>query len=150
SKRVYSPRLYTDAIIDFLQSQVQHGPADVVALSLGSEFAARAAFERPDLVHSLTLISPTGFSAPDDQPDSYLYRAERLYGRFSFPLWSQAFYDLLVTPVSLRYFLKQSFAGPVDKDLLDYDFKSSHQPGAKNAPLYFVSGKLFSTDIRRE
>jgi len=164
SKRVYSPHLYTDAIIDFLQTQVQHGPADVIALSLGSEFAARAALERPDLIHSLTFISPSGFSAPDDEyPDghsddqsrqagqtSYFNRTERLYARFAFPLWRQAFYDLLTTPISLRYFLKQSFVGRVDQGLLDYDYATSHQPGAKNAPLYFISGKLFSPDIRRE
>src|SRR5437870_2223308 len=33
SNRAYSPRLYTDAIIDFLQTQVGE-PADVVALSI--------------------------------------------------------------------------------------------------------------------
>src|SRR5258708_1475236 len=129
SKRVYSPRLYTDAIIDFLQTQVQHGPADMVSLSLGSEFAARAAAERPDLVHSLTLISPSGFAAPDDEHAdtysseagraSYFNRAERLYGRVTFPLWRQALYDLLTTPISLRTFLKQSFVGRVDQGLLD-------------------------------
>ena len=37
-------------------------PADIIALSLGSEFAAKAALEAPELVHSLTLISPSGFS----------------------------------------------------------------------------------------
>jgi len=150
SNRAYSPQLYTDAIIDFLQSQVHQGPADVVAMSLSAEFAARAAFERPDLVHSLTLISPSGLSAHGDEPESFSYRAERLYGRFSFPLWSQAFYDLLTTPFSIKYFLKQSFVGPVDQGLLDYDYATSHQPGAKNAPLYFVSGKLFIPDIRQQ
>lgn len=46
SNRVYSPRLYANAIIDFLQTQVKGGAADVIALSLGSEFAAMAAKDR--------------------------------------------------------------------------------------------------------
>jgi pimeloyl-ACP methyl ester carboxylesterase len=146
SKRVYSPRLYTDAILDFLESQVTDGPVDVVALSLGSEFVARAALERPDLIHSLTLISPSGFSRRDKPRDT----ADRYYRGFSFPLWSQAFYDLIVAPASIKYFLKRSFQGKVDPGLIDYDYRSGHQPGARYAPLYFISGKLFSPHVREE
>ncbi len=153
SDRVYSPRLYADAIVDFLQSQVREtGGADVVALSLGSEFATRAAKERPDLFHSLALISPSGFSEPRSegrsQRASRSGRSSIFYSLFSFPVWSQAFYDLLVTPTSIKFFLKQSFEGPVDKGLMAYDYATTHQPGARYAPLYFVSGKLFSPDIR--
>jgi hypothetical protein len=32
--------------------------------------------------------------------------------------------------------------------LVDYDYATTHQPGARYAPLYFVSGKLFSPNIR--
>ncbi len=127
SNRPYSVRLYSDAIIDFLESQVKNGPADVVALSLSSEFAARVALERPDLDNS-----------------------DRLYAALAFPLWRQAIYDLLATPTSVKYFLQQSFVGPVDRGLIDYDYRTAHQPGARYAPLYFVSGKLFSPDIREE
>ncbi len=67
---------------------------------------------------------------------------------FSFRLWSQAFFDLLVTLPGIKFFLKQSFEGPVDRGLIDYAHASGHQPGARYAPLYFVSGKLFSPDIR--
>jgi pimeloyl-ACP methyl ester carboxylesterase len=152
SKRTYSARLYTDAIIDLLDTQVKGGPADVVALSLGAEFVARAALERPDLVRTLTLISPSGFSQRGNEKGTSQKAgannsADSLYNTFNFPLWSQAFYDLLATPVSIKYFLKQSFQGPVPKDLIDYDYATTHQPGAKNAPLFFVSGKLFSSDI---
>jgi len=60
-KRAYSPLIYITAILDFIETQVGE-PADVVALSLSSEFAARAALARPDWFNSLVLISPTGFS----------------------------------------------------------------------------------------
>ncbi len=151
SDRPYSPQLYTEAIIDFLETQVRE-PADVIALSLGSEFAARAAQTHPNLFHTLTMISPSGFSARNNenatQQASRSSRSDVLYRLFSFSLWSQAFYDLLVTPPSIKFFLSRSFDGRVDPALIDYDYASSHQPGAKYAPLYFVSGKLFSPDIR--
>lgn len=153
SDRPYTIRLYTDAILDFLQSRLDGaGPADVIALSLSSEFAARAALERPDLFRSLTLISPSGFSARGEtnrtQRTNERGSSDRVLRVFRWPVWSQPFYDLLVSPPSIRYFLQQSFVGAVDRGLLDYDYLTTHQPGARFAPLTFVSGKLFSPDIR--
>lgn len=149
--RAYSPALYTAAVTDFLRT-VAPGGADVVALSLGSEFAARAALEHPELFHSLALISPSGFGARGEGGRSQRAgregRGDRLLRVFSFPLWSQAFYDLLASPPSIRYFLRQSFVGPPDPGLVAYAVATSHQPGARYAPLYFISGKLFSPDIR--
>lgn len=150
SDRVYSPALYASAIHEFIETQVSD-KADVIALSLGSEFVARAAYERPDLFHSLALISPSGLSERNAenrvQSAGRQGSGDRLLRIFSFPLWSQAFYDLLVSPPSLRYFLSRSFVGPVDQGLLEYAYPTTHQPGARYAPLYFVSGKLFTPDI---
>jgi len=141
--RPYTPRVFTNAIIGFLETQVDQ-PVDIVALSLSSEFAARAAMERGPNVRSLTLISPTGLSkdAQERQPNEGLHKA------LSFPLWSQAFFDLLATRVSIRRFLNMSFQGEPDERLVDYSYKTAHQPGARFAPLAFVSGKLNSPDIR--
>jgi pimeloyl-ACP methyl ester carboxylesterase len=151
ANRVYSPQLYKQAILDLLQTRVKE-PADVIALSLGSEFAALAALERPDLFSSLTMISPSGFTRREEKRASQEANengtSDRFYKLFAFPLWSQAFYDLLVTRTSIRYFLKQSFIGPVNPALEEYDYLATHQPGARYAPLYFVSGKLFTQDIR--
>ncbi len=153
SDRAYSPELYTAAIVDLLQLEIAaEGGVDLVALSLSAEFAAFAALNRSELVRSLALISPTGFSKPGGQNaverSSRRGTTDQLYRVFSFPLWSQAFYDLLVSRPSLRYFLQRAFVGPVDQGLLDYDYLTTHRPGARYAPLYFVSGKLFSPDIR--
>lgn len=147
----YSWRLYTDSILDFL-TQVVGTSADVIALSLGCEFAARAAVERSDLFRSLTMISPSGFTARENKVASQRASDEgnsnRAYAFFSNPLWSQAFFDLLATRVSIKYFLQQSFEGKPDPGLLEYGYLTTHQPGARYAPLYFVSGQLFSPDIR--
>ena len=153
SDRVYSPMLYTSALLDLLEAIRERGEvADVVALSLGSEFAARAALRRPELVHSLALISPTGLTARAQmnrsERASTNETGDRLYRLFRVPLWSQAFYDLLASRPSIRYFLKMSFVGEPDHDLLDYAYATAHQPGARFAPLAFISGRLFSPDIR--
>lgn len=151
SNREYTPQLYTQAIVEFLATQVKE-TADVVALSLGSEFSARAALERPDLFHSLTMISPSGLSADRKKKASQQVSgtggSDAAFALLSFPLWSQAFYDLLATRASIRYFLKQSFLGDVPQDLMDYDYLTAHQPGARFAPIYFVSGRLFTPNIR--
>lgn len=152
SDRVYSADLYKQAIIDLLERVGEK--ADVVALSLGGEFTARAALERPELFRSLTLISPSGFTDRENkgasQQASQSGASDRLYRAFSYPLWGRAFYDLIATRTSIHYFLQQSFEGQVDPGLEAYGYQTSHQPGAHFAPLYFVSGKLFTPDIRQQ
>ncbi len=96
--RIYTPELYQNAILQFLASQVDQA-ADVVALSLGSEFVMRAAVEQPDRFHSITLISPSGFSASPKANQTGTN--DTLYEIFSFPLWARAFYDLIVTKPSI-------------------------------------------------
>jgi len=141
SPRVYSPELFTAAILDFLSDQVRT-EADVVALSLSSEFAARAAVERPDLFHSLTMISPTGMSMKEKTGGS-----SSAYQALSFPLWGQGIYDGLVTEISIRAFLQRSFTGPVPNEMVQYAYATSHQPGARNAPFHFLSGLLFTPQV---
>ncbi len=151
SKRVYSPGLYETALLDFLKTQVGV-PADVVALSLGSEFAARAALAEPGLFNSLVMISPTGFSFRSErgsQKASQTGLSDLLHPLFAFPLWARPFYDLIATRLSIQYFLRQSFVGAVPPDLVEYAYATAHQPGAEFAPLYFISGKLFTPGIRR-
>lgn len=142
SNRRYTPTLYTGAITGFLRDVVGE-PADVVALSLGSEFAAMSALLQPERVASLVLLSPTGFNPVEiDVP------GDALYSFFTFPLWSQPVYDLLVTRASIKLFLGRNFAGELPAALVDYAYATSHQPGARYAPLYFVSGQLFTTGVR--
>jgi pimeloyl-ACP methyl ester carboxylesterase len=142
SDRVYSPPLYADAIGALLE-QVIGAPADVLALSLSAEFAARAALAAPAAVASLVLISPTGFSArtmPGPGTGRAVHRALTL------PLWRQPLFDLVASKPSIRYYLGKSFTGAPPQDLIDYAYATSHQPGARHAPLYFLSTQLFTRD----
>lgn len=155
SDRPYSPRIMTDAVkamVDRIRSDAGEVPIDAIALSLGSEFLARAASEQPKLYRTLGLISPTGMDsgAPYDDAPGTTRGMPWLYATFRNPIWSQAFFDLLTSRMSIRFFLKKTYGRPeIDEDLLEYDYLTTHQPGARYAPYRFVSGYLFSKDITR-
>ena len=148
--RAYTPELYVEALLEFLATLEE--VADVVALSLSSEFLAQAAVKQPERFRSLTFISPTGMNTKREAraSDKAGKRGgnDTFYQIVSQPLWARAFFDLIATRPSIRYFLQQSFVGDVPRDLEHYAYLTSHQPGAEHAPLTFVSGKLFTPDIR--
>lgn len=140
--RRYTPDLFADTIIEFVRDEIG-GPADVIALSLTAEFAARAALRQPDLFRSLAFISPTGLN-----PTDLSFPENALYNFLTFSAWSQAIFDLVVTRPSIRYYVGQSFVGEMPPDFVEYAYATSHQPGARHAPFYFVSGQLFTPGVR--
>jgi pimeloyl-ACP methyl ester carboxylesterase len=151
SERVYSADLFTNAITDFLASEVKE-PADIVSLSLGGEFSSRAGLAHPALVHSQVLISPTGLNRLAGSSSSL---AGQVYGvsnfihlLLSFPLWSRPIFDAIATHSSIEFFLRKSFIGPISPGMVEYAYASAHQPGAEHAPLYFLAGKLFTQNAR--
>lgn len=155
SDRPYTPRLYTDAILDMLDviaAEVGPEPLDVLALSLSCEFLARAATERPERFRTLAFVTPTGFNKGSEArrgPEGSIREVPGLYRAFTVPLWKQGVYDLLVSRRSIRFFLEKTWGSKaIDEGLLDYDYLTTHQPGAPNAPFNFVSGRLFTGDIR--
>jgi pimeloyl-ACP methyl ester carboxylesterase len=155
SPRDYRVRLFVDAVHDMLDAiAAENGacPVDALAISLSSEFLARAATERPDRPRTLALVTPTGFSKSYrklDPTDHSTREIPGLYGLFTFPLWTKGFYNLLVSRRSIRYFLERTWGSKeIDEGMLAYDYLTTHQPGARHAPYAFVSGRLFSKDIR--
>jgi pimeloyl-ACP methyl ester carboxylesterase len=149
ASRLYRPQLYQNAITEFLQDVVGEG-ADLVALSLSCEFAALAAAHEPDIIRSLVMISPTGFSMPKTgRLSQKMGRAgDTLYTSLAVPLWNRPFFDLVATRPSIHFFLNQSFEGLVPQEFVDYAYQTAHQPGAQFAPTYFLSGKLFTPAVR--
>ncbi len=155
SDRDYTPRLMTDAIHAVVaQIQLRCGPApiDALALSLSSEFLARAATEAPGSYRSLALVSPTGFAglqARRGAPGStrglpWLHRALRGPGA----LWGAALFRGLTRPGVVRYFLRRTWGSKdIDEALWRYDVLTTRRPGAEHAPLHFLSAGLFSADI---
>jgi len=155
SDRKYTPRLMTDAVEEMTREiRKHHGPTpiDALALSLSSEFLARAAKEEPDYYGTVALVSPTGFDGrgPRDGPEGSTRAIPWLYSVFTFPLWSRGFFRLLTSRPSIRFFLNKTWGSKhIDEGLFAYDYLTTHQPGARHAPYYFVSGYLFSGDISR-
>lgn len=152
-KREYSIRLMTDAVLEMIEEIRRiHGdsPIDALALSLACEFLARAASEKSSLFRSLGFVSPTGFDrGAAERAHSAGHRGNwMLYSMLDFPLWNQSFFDLLTTRRGIRFFLNKTWGSKdIDEGMLEYDWKTTRQPGARYAPFCFVSGFLFSREI---
>lgn len=140
---IYTPALYRDAINDFISLELHGAPVDAVGLSLSSEFLALAAEQRPELFHTLTFISPTGMSSRASGP----HRHDTLFKLISNPSWSRMIYDTLTSRYALNYFLKKTQWRQLDYRRVHYAYVSSHQPQAQIAPFYYITGKLYTSDI---
>lgn len=154
-ERDYCVALFCEALremLDIIAAEAGDTPVDALALSLSSEFLARVAVERPRRFRSLTLVTPTGFSRRSGHLAKRPAETREVPGLravLSFPLWSQGLYGLLVTRASVAYFMRRTFGSRVvDEALIDYAWRTAQQPGARHAPLAFLSGRLFSTDVR--
>lgn len=153
--RVYTPRLMTDAVlgaVGAIRARCGAGAIDALGLSLSAEFVARAACEMPEAFASLALVSPTGFRGrrpPRQTPNGTravpgLYRALRGPGSG----WGRGLFALLTRPGVIRYFLARTWGSPrIDEELWRHGVLTARVPGAHFAPLYFLSGGLFSADI---
>jgi pimeloyl-ACP methyl ester carboxylesterase len=153
SPRAYTPRLMTDAL-HAVSAQIARlcgpAPVDGLAVSLGCEFLARAAVESPARWGRLAFVSPTGLNGRKARrgPPGSTRAIPGLHGLLSVPLWSEALFRALTHPVMVRYFLRRAFGSKrIDEKLWAYDVSSARQPGARHAPLHFLSGGLFSADI---
>jgi pimeloyl-ACP methyl ester carboxylesterase len=152
SARAYTPRLMTDALHDTLDVIAhRHGdqPVDALAVSLGCEFLARAAVEAPQRFRSVALVSPTSFGrrAPRRGPPGAHLGMPWLHRAVTQPLWSQGLFDLLTSRASIRFFLRKTFGSrELDAELLEFSWRTAREPGARHAPLHFLSGFLFARD----
>jgi pimeloyl-ACP methyl ester carboxylesterase len=153
--RPYSVAMYVAAIeasLDAIAADVGAAPVDVLALSLSSEFAARVATTRPARVRTLAMVTPTGLDRRSSSlraPPGTDREVPGMHRIVSVPLWSQGLFDALVSRRSVRYFLGRTWGSKaIDEGLFEYSWASAHQPGARFAPLAFLSARLFSKDIR--
>ncbi|MFC6592602.1 alpha/beta fold hydrolase [Deinococcus lacus] len=142
----YTPELMSSALSELVRQLGQD--VDVVSLSLGSEFAARAALGEPR-IRSLALLSPSGLGLPRGTSQTETRRqADEQYARF-LP-WRDPLYSVIRSEPSIYYFLSRSFERGVDGGVYNYAVRTSRQPGAANAPLHFISGRLFTPDAYGE
>lgn len=149
----YTPDLMTEAIqamVDHLIETTGHSAVDVLACSVSCEYLARAAQARPDAYRSLALVSPSGFNRDPNEvgPRAYtrgkpwLYRLLTQSSNFA-----RFVFNGLASEKSIRFFLEKTWGEKnVDPGVIDYAWRTAHQPGARHAPFSFLSGYLFSAD----
>jgi pimeloyl-ACP methyl ester carboxylesterase len=153
SERAYTPRLMTDAIhrvADAIRERHGSAPFDALAVSLGTEFLARAACEQPGHYRSLALVSPTGLSGLTRRraAPGTTREVPGLRRVLSARPWADALYRGLTRPGVIRYFLARTWGSArIDETLWAYDVLTARQPGARHAPLHFLAAALFSADI---
>lgn len=139
------------AAIAWTQRHVSPVPMDVMALSLGCEFAAEAVLQQPQAVRTLALVSPTGMESGQaneryrggaTRAQPWLHRLLRIR-----PIGA-LLYRLLTRPAVVRWFLARSWGRPdFDPRLLAHGLRCAALPGAQHAPLDFVAGALFTRGI---
>ena len=149
----YSPRVMTDALLAVAtEVQRRHNaqPIDAIALSTACEFLARRHRAFGSLPHprphqsNWSSIAAVAATAPPAAPAA---RARRTR---SCRCWPVGFDVRPAHPAIGRALLPQAhirIKETIDEDLWKYCVQSAAAPGAKHAPLYFLSGYFFSGDI---
>jgi len=152
SDRDYTVRLMTDAILAMTDEIARrHGsvPVDALALSLSSEFLARAAAEVPGRFRTVALVSPTGFDrrAPWNGPAGSNRGRQWLYDTFTVGSGAGLLRLPHVSPQRALLSGEDLGGKNIDQGLLEYDLLTTRDPGAHHVVYRFVSGFLFSADI---
>ncbi len=132
---------FAENITSFIDQMPSSKPPDVIALSLGCEFVARAVVECGAKVRSLTFISPSGFSRRQPPAAQAQKRLKRV---FDFAGLGRGAFKLLRLEWSIRYFYGMNFSGFVPNELITYALKTTRQIGAHEMPLQFLSMSLFT------
>lgn len=130
---LYSGSLLTTFVSDFLDDEADD--PIVVASSLTASYAAIAAQEVD--VSELILVCPTASSMGN--------RTVWLRSLLRSPVVGQAIFNLIVSKPSIRHFHDDHGYYDLDnlsEEVVDYEWQTGHQPGARFAPASFVSGFL--------
>ena len=153
SARPYTAATYVHAIEHLLRNVAANDGADLLALSLSGEHAAKVAVEMPELVRSLVLISPTGFASPaalGPIERRARHAASEDVSKLALLPFARPLYRALVSKPSLGYLLHRSLEQRVDPSFLSYAYATSHQPGAWHAPIAQLAGALFPSGDPRQ
>lgn len=150
SDRAYVPGLMVAgvrAVLAEIRSRHGEGPIDALAVSLSCEFLGRLACEWPEAFGSVALVSSTGFQRnASNSGDPAQNRGSALaYRIVSAPIVGRSLFRLLTSRPSVRFFLRKTWGRKtIDERMFEYSCRTARQPGARHAPLHFISGFLFS------
>lgn len=153
SDRPYLPRLMVmalQAMVHEIRSRHPGIELDALAVSLSCEFLARLASESPDGLHSIALVSPTGFrrNTPQQAPTGSNRGSATALRILSLRGLGRGLFRTLTTPPSVRFFLRKTWGSKnIDERMFEDSVQSARAAGAHHAPFHFLSGFLFSADI---
>jgi len=131
---LYSASLYATFAADAIEDLSDEPPV-VVASSLSGAYAAMGA--RDAEVRELTLICPTDSSMGG--------RRTWLRALVRAPVAGEGLFNLVASTASIRHFHEDHGyydTANLTDEVVDYEWTSAHQPGARFAPASFVSGYL--------
>lgn len=154
SDRAYTPRVMIDALhaaTALIRQRTGAQAVDALAVSLSSEFLARAATEEPAHYRTVALVSPTGLGRKDKRrgPEGSTLAMPWLLSALRGPGWGGLLFKGLTRPGVIRFFLNKTWgSSDIDEPMWRYAVATAQQPGAEHAPLHFISGGLFSRDIQ--
>lgn len=128
---LYSGALYVTFVRDFIDDMADR--PTVVASSLSAAYVAGNVGDID--VEKFVFVCPTATTIPGQRT--------WLRSLFRTPVVGEGLYNLLVSKPSIRYFLADhAFSGPIPEEWVEYDWATTHQPGARFAPASFISGYL--------
>ena len=143
-KRAYSLKDFDNFVENFLVEVVGER-ANIISESILSNAVLRVSARRPDIVRRSVIINPSGVKTLNEGPSA---REQALYDRlFEDDRASIGFYQNLLVPNSIRYFLSFSF---FNDDLIDDALISDFVIMRENIDqrfltLSFVGGQLYRT-----
>lgn len=137
----YTDQVYIEQLKQFLREVIKE-PCAIVASSLASAYAIRAAHDLADHVTDLVLIEPTGMRRLSTEPTA---QNEAIYQVLHAPLVGTSIHNAISSVPFLRgYLMNQAYFDPsyVDDDMIDHYSTAAHQYGSQNAPPSFMAGLL--------
>ena len=138
----YKADIYVRLLEEFLRDVVE-SPAAVVASSLAGAFAIEAAKNSPELIESLILVCPSGFSSLSESTETV--KQETIYQIVSSPIIGTSLYNAITSRASLRSYLQDNvYFDPsyVTEEMVDHYSTASHQYGSQYAAQSFIGGQL--------
>jgi pimeloyl-ACP methyl ester carboxylesterase len=129
----YTAALYEEFVADFADRTTEN--AACVATSLSGAYAAAAAVAaESDRFSRLVLVCPTADTGP---------RRPGLRAALRAPVVGTALFNALTArPALSRFDARDAYAGGADTRTVDYQWRTTHRPGARFAPASFVGGYL--------
>jgi len=132
-----------DAFVEKFLIEVVKTRANLVSESIASNAVLKIAAKRPDLVRRAIIINPSGIFSLNEGPTT---REQRLYDRlYADDNAAIGFYQNLLNPNSLRYFLNFGFFDDslVDDDLIADFSVLQNNVDQRFLTLSFVGGQLY-------